>query len=98
MQAIQTKYFGPSNVRGSRVKASCAAKTIFLTWEDALNAEANHANAAQELAKQLGWEKDTHGGMFGGCLPDETWAWVFDNSTSPYTFAPSPVTKKRKAA
>jgi hypothetical protein len=30
MQAIQTRYFGPGNVRGSRIKAWCAAKTIYV--------------------------------------------------------------------
>src|SRR4051812_45021830 len=36
MQAIQTRYLGPSNVRGSRVKAFAAAGSITLSWDHRL--------------------------------------------------------------
>jgi hypothetical protein len=58
MQAINTKSFGPGNVRGSRVKASAQAGSIFVGWDHALNYERNHAAAAQALATKFGW----HGG------------------------------------
>jgi hypothetical protein len=91
MQAIQTTYKNATNTRGAYIKASCAAKTIKFYDESDSSPEAVHANAAQELARQLGWTKDYHGAMYGGCLPDGSYAWVFDNKQSPYTFACAPV-------
>ena len=68
MQAIQTKYFGPTNVRGSRIKATCQARSRIYSWDDALNPSANHTKAAETLAKQLDWK----GKWVGGGLPDGT--------------------------
>jgi hypothetical protein len=55
LQAIQTKYMGPTNFRGSRVKAECRAGSITLSWDDALNSDENHIKAAKALIKKLGW-------------------------------------------
>jgi hypothetical protein len=66
MQAINTKSFGPGNVRGSRVKASAQAGSIFVGWDHALNYERNHAAAAQALATKFGW----HGPWIGGGMPN----------------------------
>lgn len=72
-QAIQTKYLGPTNYRGSRVRATCQMrKAITLIWDDGLNVDENHKRAAHALAKQLGWS----GMWYGGTLPDSTQAWV----------------------
>jgi hypothetical protein len=67
MQAIQTRYLGPSNVRGSRVKAFAAAGSITLRWDHRLNAEGNHRAAAEALANKLGWQ----GKWFGSELPSQ---------------------------
>ena len=72
MQAIQTKYFGPSNVRGSRVKATTAAGSVTVHWDHALNAEGNHRAAAQALADKFGWS----GEWVAGDLPDHTTVYV----------------------
>ena len=77
MQAIETKYLGPSNVRGSRVKATCEAKTIILDWEDRLNPEENHLSAAGTLAARLGWGRATHGKLISGQLKSGNYAHVF---------------------
>jgi hypothetical protein len=61
-QAIQTKYFGPSDVRGARVKAYADAKSIILSWDHALNAEQNHIAAARALARKLDWKGVWSGG------------------------------------
>ena len=53
MQAIKTKYIGPTNYRGSRVKAECEALTIIIGWDDALDSEANHIAAARELCNRM---------------------------------------------
>ena len=63
-QAIITKYFGPSNSKGSRINASAAAGSITIGLDNALNVERNHAKAAEALANKLGWPGDWHiGGM-----------------------------------
>ena len=61
-QAITTKYLGPTNVRGSRVKAMAAAGSITLSWDDALNSDNNHAAAAHAIAVKFGWSGTYHGG------------------------------------
>ena len=36
MQAIETRYLGPTNTRGSRIKATAAAGSITIHYDDAL--------------------------------------------------------------
>lgn len=67
MQAITTRYFGPTNTKGSRIRVSCQAKTRFYPWNHALNQSANHMAAAKALATELGWN---YGPWHGGELPD----------------------------
>ncbi len=64
-QAIVTKFIGPTNVRGSRVKATAAAGSVILQWDHSLNSEDNHAAAAKALANKMGW----HGEWFDGGMP-----------------------------
>ncbi len=60
-QFITTKYLGPTNCRGSRVKAIASGSApdhrleLTVDWNAALNVDNNHARAAQALAKKLGW-------------------------------------------
>lgn len=54
-QAIQTKYYGPTNSRGGRIKATCEAKTIWVPWDYAFGSEDNHKAAALALMSCLGW-------------------------------------------
>jgi hypothetical protein len=56
MQAIRTRYIGPSEVRGSRVTAKCEAGRITMEWDDALDVEDNHRAACAKLCAKLGWE------------------------------------------
>lgn len=75
MQAIQTKWFGPTNHRDSRVKASAEAGSITVHWDHALNVEDNHRAAAMALAAKLGWLD--HGRQWvGGGLPGAGYAFV----------------------
>jgi len=55
MQAIITKFYGPTNSTGSRIKAKCAAKSIWFAYDFSLGANENHAAAARELAASLHW-------------------------------------------
>ena len=65
-QAIVTKYLGPTNTRGSRVKATASAGSVTIEWDDAINTEANHNRAAMLLAYKYKWAGD----YIGGGLPN----------------------------
>lgn len=67
MQAVITKYIGPTKVKGSRVKATASAGSITLHWDDSLNSAQNHAAAARALALKFGW---TYGTWQSGGLPN----------------------------
>lgn len=72
-QAIETKYFGPSNVRGSRVKAKAAAGSITIPYDDSLNSVQAHAKAAKALASRFGWNGAYH---VGGTADDRGYVFV----------------------
>lgn len=74
MQAIRTIYLGPTNFRGSRVKAICEAKSRVYEWDDALNPEENHVYAAEKLAQELGWWDSRV--WASGCLKDGSYCHV----------------------
>lgn len=65
-QAIVTKFLGPTNTRGSRVKATAQAGSITLELDYARSREDNHRMAARVLANKLDWS----GVWDGGWLPD----------------------------
>lgn len=69
-QAIDTKFYGPTNFKGSRIRARCQAKKIWVSWDHGLGVDENHTKAAKELIKQLGW--DEHYWIIGGGDPDST--------------------------
>jgi hypothetical protein len=69
MQAIVTKYFGPTNHHGSRVKATCTAGSHTMSWDDELDVDANHDAAALALALRLGWRQDCYGKLARGGMP-----------------------------
>lgn len=49
MQAIQTKYLGPTNTRGSRIKAICWLTSVTVSWDHSANTDENHAAAIDAL-------------------------------------------------
>ena len=69
MQAIITRYLGPTDHRGSRIKATAQAGSVTLEWDDRLNVEVNHDRAALALANKFGWIRDGWDLESGG-LPD----------------------------
>lgn len=73
MQAIQTKYLAPTNSRGARIKATCAAKSITVSYAYELNIAENHRLAATELKTSLGWS----GTLESGSLKDGSYVHVF---------------------
>ena len=71
-QAIQVKYIGPTNYRGSRYKATAAAGSVTVSVDDALSTEGNVIAAAQALCSKFGWAK----GMVYGQLADGSYVCV----------------------
>lgn len=67
VQAITTKFIGPSNTKGARIKAKAAAGSITVDYDHALGIEANHAAAAKALVERYGWR----GVWFQGGMPDD---------------------------
>ena len=61
-QAITTKYLGPTNHRGGRVKATSQAGSLTVEWDHALNPNDNHTAAAKALATKMQWVGEWHGG------------------------------------
>jgi len=67
---ISTKYVGPTNTRGSRVKAVTGDNnhatgkpdTITVPWDNARNSLDNHKAAAKALAERLNWDGEWQGG------------------------------------
>ena len=78
MQTIITKYLGPTNHRGSRIKARQSAsyagtpKSITVDWDYSLNTEHNHKAAAIAFAAKMGW----HGEWVGGDNGDTGYVFV----------------------
>ena len=71
MQAIRTRYHGPTNTRGTRITATCEAGSLTLPRDYSLDIGEDHARVAQALVQRLGWTGVYHGGEFGG---DYYWA------------------------
>lgn len=75
---ILTKYLGPTNTRGSRVKAtSGSGVSVVLPWDHELDSDQNHAAAAMALcASRWGMSPDEvtlRGGCHDGC---DGFAWT----------------------
>ena len=77
MQAIQTKYLCPTNSRGARIKATCAAGSITISYPYELSGQAVHRKAAEALVNKLGWNEPYYGSLLGGCLPNGDYCFVF---------------------
>ncbi len=71
-QAIVTKFLGPTNFRGARVKATSAAGLhVVVPWDYSFNVEDNHVFAARALAEKLSWTDGTDfDDWAGGSLSD----------------------------
>ena len=86
MQAIVTKYLGPTNYRGARVKAMAQAGSVTIPWDDALDVDTNHEAAAVALCAKLKWTTENgHKGRWnGGGSPDGNGnVYVYTNSIGP---------------
>jgi hypothetical protein len=80
MQAIQTKYIAPTNTRGSRIKAWCAAGSKTISYPYGLNIDLAHYDAAQQLLVQLNWVGPNYGVLEQGSLPNGDYCHVLVNN------------------
>ena len=72
MTGIKTKFFGPTNTRGSRIRASLTnsagwcknsvAPTVTVPYSSGNQRAWNHVFAARKLAEKMGW-----GGVWVSC-------------------------------
>ena len=64
MQTITTKYLGPTDTQGTRIKADHTGKekSVTVPYNYALSNEGNHKEAAAALAKKLEWNGEYIGG------------------------------------
>jgi hypothetical protein len=79
MLAIETRFVGPTNTRGSRIVArvmeQLPTRKVTVEYEHGLNADENHRAAAIALIHRMGW---TSGNGYG--------AWVMGASERGYVF------------
>jgi hypothetical protein len=54
-QAIETRYLGPTNTKGGRIKATAWAGSVTVGYDYALDVQENHKAAADALIAKLGW-------------------------------------------
>lgn len=54
-QAIITKFLGPTNTKGARIKASCAGGSLTIPYPHELNTDDAHMFAALQLSDKLEW-------------------------------------------
>jgi len=73
MQAIETRYCGPTDTKGSRIWASCEGGSLSVSYDHALDPEENHYAAVKALCDKLGWDAAR---FFGGRLASWQWAFV----------------------
>lgn len=77
LTAIETKYIGPTNFRGSRIKAIARRRntnptfpmrelSLIDSWDYSASAEENHARVAKLLAVKLKWAGRYVGGSLDG--------------------------------
>ena len=75
MQAIETKFHGPTNTKGARISATTTAgHKKYFGWDHSLNVEQNHIEACKAMLDHMGWDFDQkmtgapteHGYVFAG--------------------------------
>jgi hypothetical protein len=73
-QAISTRYLGPTNHRGARIKVTAEAGALTVSWDHSLNVDENHAKAAKAFADRWDW-----GGVWIGSPSPDGKGYVFVN-------------------
>lgn len=79
MQAIITRYHGPTDRKPSRIGAHCNGGRLHVPYDHALTPEGNHLLAAKTLCRSLNWG----GELIGGATPaGDGYAFVFNSELS----------------
>ena len=74
MKAIQTKFIGATNTRGSRVTVRDGdGNSTWSSYDHGMNAERNHAAGAKKLCDKMKWT----GAFVSGWLKAGTYVHVF---------------------
>lgn len=87
-QAIRTRYHPPTNYKGSRYSATCAAGRIVVASAHELDNEGNHIAARKALQEKIAERNRTTygtdpskdrwlGSMVAGCLPNGDYCHIF---------------------
>lgn len=72
MQAIVTKYIGPTDTKGARIKATCDAGSVTIGYPHELSGQDVHAAAAMALVRKLGWDDGEYKPFWQcGSLPNQ---------------------------
>lgn len=61
-QAIETRYLGPTNTKGGRIKASCWGGSATISYPHEMNSDEAHRAAAQALIDKMITLANRHGG------------------------------------
>lgn len=79
MQAIQSKFIGPTATKGARIKSWCAAGsiTVGLHSINAADDQDRYEQVAKMLRDKLGWDGDHYGRLVTGNLPNGDFCHVF---------------------
>lgn len=80
MQAITTRYIGPTDRRGSRIIARCDGGSVQHAYDHALSADGNHRQAVLTLCHRLKWSGRLHEGTLPGLGTTRVWVWEDDAS------------------
>ena len=83
MQAILTKYLGPTDHKGARIRARCDAGSITISYPHELSGYDVHAAAAMALVRKLEWQD--YGSWVVGGLPDQA-GFVFVNNKCSWAY------------
>lgn len=62
MQTITVKYLGPTNTKGTRIKASCEGGSVTVSRDYSAEVEQDYMRAAKALKDKMGWSGDMVGG------------------------------------
>ena len=85
MQAIITKFLGPTNTRGARIKAAAMRGSLTVSYDHSMDSEGNHVAAAKALKEKFQFEDPAAHRAHSfwiqptvtGTLPDGTYAHVY---------------------
>ena len=83
LPVITTKYLGPTDTRGARIKAtSPGGRTAVYSWNHAGGETENHATAAAALASKVyDWPAESFR-LCGGCTTDGRYAFTVEKLES----------------